>query len=81
MEHMEEGRTKETTGRQTPYRVGEIARKLGVSPKTIYAEIAEGALVALLIGGTYRVEHDEFEAYKALCRARALRVPTPTEAA
>lgn len=72
---MEDGHTKNTMGRQTPYRVREIAALLGVAPKTIYEEIQAGALPALLIGGTYRVERHEFDAYKQRCRARAVRVP------
>lgn len=70
---MEEGRTVETAGASTPYTVKEIAQKLGVTPKTIYAEIAIGELPAMLIGGTYRVERHEFAAYKVRCRARAVR--------
>jgi excisionase family DNA binding protein len=78
---MEEGRATETAGHQTPYRVKEIAALLGVAPKTIYEEIANGALPALLIGGTYRVERLDFLEYKQHCRARAVRVAVEPEAA
>lgn len=79
---MEEGRATETGGPETPYRVKEIAALLGVAPKTIYEEIANGTLPALLIGGTYRVERPDFFEYKQHCRTRAVRVAAePADAA
>lgn len=70
---MEEGRKLEERGRQTPYRVKEIAEAFGVATKTIYGEIARGELPALLIGGTFRVEVRDLDAYRERCRARAVR--------
>lgn len=62
---------------RTPYSVKQIARLLGVSLTTVYDEIARGELPAMAIGtgrGTYRIELDDFEAYKARCRIRAVRM-------
>ena len=44
-------------------RVGEVARRLDVSGKTVYRLIASGSLGAHRIGGEYRVSEQQLHAY------------------
>jgi excisionase family DNA binding protein len=83
LEHMEAADALEPVAIRPPYRVKEVAQILGVSLATVYEEIASGRLPALAIGGgsgTKRVEYADLEAYKALCRSKAIRTPTSNAA-
>lgn len=54
--------------RATPYKVSEVAEALNVNVSTIYRDIDSGKLPALRVGagrGTYRVEVDDFDTYRA----------------
>lgn len=46
-------------------RVGEVARRLDVSGKAVYALIAAGRLRAYRIGGSYRIDEQQLRDYLA----------------
>lgn len=46
-------------------RVGEVARRLDVSDKAVYALIAAGRLRAYRIGGSYRIDEQQLRDYLA----------------
>ena len=54
------------------FNVNEVADALGVCTKTVRRRIAEGVLPYHLIGRQIRVSGDDFDAYIATQRRRAL---------
>jgi excisionase family DNA binding protein len=51
-----------------PFTVAEVADRLGVSPRTIYYECADGRLGHIKVRGQIRVPNADYEEYRRLNR-------------
>jgi len=56
----------------------EVARRLGVSRRTVRRWIKSGVLPAYRVGGVYRIAPDEFASFLEQSRTRCLRANNDT---